>query len=91
MTTDRDSPLERPYDLAIRGGLVLPMTVAREHFIGDVLIRDGRIEVITKKPLGDVQATRILDASGAAVLPGFVQGHFHVVQSLLRRQADQLG
>jgi cytosine/adenosine deaminase-related metal-dependent hydrolase len=66
------------------------MTVAREHFIGDVLIRDGRIEVITKKPLGDVQATRILDASGAAVLPGFVQGHVHVVQSLLRHQADQL-
>jgi cytosine/adenosine deaminase-related metal-dependent hydrolase len=66
------------------------MTSSREYFLGDVLIRGGRIEVITKGSSGDVKAARILDASGTAVLPGFVQGHVHVVQSLLRHQADQL-
>ena len=30
------------------------------------------------------------DASNAAILPGFIQGHVHVVQSLLRHQADGL-
>jgi cytosine/adenosine deaminase-related metal-dependent hydrolase len=61
-----------------------------DFFRGDVAIRNGRISSVTEISGGDYGATRVLDASDAAVLPGFIQGHVHVVQSLLRHQADGL-
>jgi cytosine/adenosine deaminase-related metal-dependent hydrolase len=77
-------------DLVIRNGLVMPMVANGECFHGEVVIRNGRIEAVTENPTGRSDAAHILDADGAAVLPGFIQGHVHVVQSLLRHQADGL-
>jgi len=78
-------------DLLIRDGLVIPMERDEEWFRGDILISDGRIEDVLRNPgLRNVDGRRVLDAHGAAVLPGFIQGHVHVVQSLLRHQADEL-
>lgn len=59
---------------------------------GDLLIRDGRIAA-----LGDDVAAALsgsapdqrIDASGAFVLPGFVQGHLHLCQTLFRGLAEQ--
>lgn len=76
-------------DLVIRDGLVLPMISNGVSFRGDVVIRDGRISSVGQRPK-DGSAVSVLDASNAAVLPGFIQGHVHVVQSLLRHQADGL-
>lgn len=84
--SDSDS---RP-DLIIQNGLVLPMVAAGEYFPGDVSIRDGRISAVSSEPYDATNVTQILDAGGAAILPGFIQGHVHVVQSLLRHQADGL-
>jgi 5-methylthioadenosine/S-adenosylhomocysteine deaminase len=81
----------REVDLHIRGGVVLPMVDDEESFRGDLLVDGGRIvEVVHGGAAPGVVARRTLDASEAAVLPGFVQGHVHVVQSLLRHQADGL-
>jgi 5-methylthioadenosine/S-adenosylhomocysteine deaminase len=77
-------------DLVIRGGLVLPMASDGESYLGNVAIRDGRITSVTDGPVDVDKTTNVLDASGAAVLPGFIQGHVHIVQSLLRHQADGL-
>jgi cytosine/adenosine deaminase-related metal-dependent hydrolase len=76
--------------LLIRGGLVVPMARDREFFVGDVAVRGGRIEAVGKLDAEAAAGRRVLDAGGAAVLPGFVQGHVHVVQSLLRHQAEGL-
>jgi cytosine/adenosine deaminase-related metal-dependent hydrolase len=62
----------------------------RHWLAGDVLVRDGRIAEIRSSGAGEITARRVLDASGAVVLPGFIQCHVHVVQSLLRHQADGL-
>jgi cytosine/adenosine deaminase-related metal-dependent hydrolase len=81
----------REIDLLIRGGVVLPMVNDEEFFRGDLLIDGGRIVEVVRGPApADTKASRTLDASEAAILPGFVQGHVHVVQSLLRHQADSL-
>ncbi len=77
-------------DLVIRDGLVLPMVSDGDYFRGDIAIRDGRITAAPDDTSDDCSAARVLDASNAAVLPGFIQGHVHVVQSLLRHQADGL-
>ncbi len=60
----------------------------RHWLTGDVLVRDGRIAEIRPGGAGEITARQVLDASGAVVLPGFIQCHVHVVQSLLRHQAD---
>lgn len=78
------------FDLIIRNGTVVPMERDRHWFRGDVRIRGGRIADICRPGAAPGDATTELDADGAAVLPGFVQCHVHVVQSLLRHQADGL-
>lgn len=85
MTSSSNAP-----DLVIRGGLVLPMVADHENFHGDISIRNGRISKITKGGVGCSESAHVLDARGAAVLPGLIQAHVHVVQSLLRHQADGL-
>jgi cytosine/adenosine deaminase-related metal-dependent hydrolase len=83
--------MERAYDLLVRGGLVMTMVDDDDWFEGDLLIRDGRIAEVVRGGAGpSVEVRQTLDASDAIVLPGFVQCHVHVVQSLLRHQADGL-
>ena len=78
------------YDLWIRGGTVIPMVEDGESFPGDVLVAGGRIAAVTRGPAAEVEAAEELDATGCLVLPGLVQAHVHVVQSLLRHRADFL-
>ncbi len=54
---------------------------------GDLLIRDGRIA--STGQTGET-ADIAIDATGCAVLPGFVQTHIHLCQTLFRGAADDL-
>jgi 5-methylthioadenosine/S-adenosylhomocysteine deaminase len=75
-------------DLLVRGGTIATCDAADRVVSGDVLIRDGSIVAV-----GDVDAKppyRVLDATGCAVVPGFVQAHVHLVQVLFRGMADDL-
>ncbi len=74
--------------LLVRGGTVLTMNDRLDIVGGDVLVRDGRIESVGPAPR--VPADSTLDASGALVLPGFVQTHVHLCQTLFRGYADDL-
>jgi len=74
--------------LLIHGGTILTMNDRLDVVEGDVVVRDGRIEEV-----GRVAAARhdtVLDASGALVLPGFIQTHIHLCQTLFRGFADDL-
>jgi len=75
-------------DLRITGGTVVTMDPEGTATTADVVVRDGRIAEIGEGR--DASARATLDATGAVVLPGLVQAHVHVVQSLLRHQADGL-
>ncbi|MEN8165246.1 MAG: amidohydrolase family protein [Acidobacteriota bacterium] len=77
-------------DLVIRGGTVVPMVTNGEYFSGDVLIDNGEILEIRRHQTNEIRSRRTIDASGALVIPGLIQCHVHVVQSLLRHQADGL-
>jgi 5-methylthioadenosine/S-adenosylhomocysteine deaminase len=54
---------------------------------GDVVIRDGRI-LPTGTAIDGVE--RVIDARGAYLLPGFIQTHVHLCQTLFRGYADDL-
>src|SRR5256714_9187061 len=71
----------------IKGGIVVTMDAANTIVAGDVLVRDGRIASI-----GDARgpADLTIDATDCAVLPGFVQTHVHLCQTLFRGAADDL-
>ena len=62
--------------LLIRGGTILTMNDRLDAIEGDVLVRDGRIEAVGRVDEAGL-ADSVLDASGAVVLPGFVQTHIH--------------
>lgn len=75
--------------LLIHGGIVVPMTEPGLWFSGEVLIQGNRIAAVGPAVPHPPQAQRI-DASGMLVLPGFVQAHVHVIQSLARHRAEGL-
>ena len=54
---------------------------------GDLLIRDQRIAEIGSTGQA---ADTVIDADGCAVIPGFVQTHIHLCQTIFRGAADDL-
>jgi len=79
--------LSRP--VVLRGGTAVPMTAAREWLQADVLLAGDRIVAVGPE-LEAPAGCEVLDARDALVLPGFVQAHVHVVQSLARHRAEGL-
>jgi len=75
-------------DLVVSGGVVVASAHA-EPFVGDVVVEGGRIAA-AGPGLGPVAATEQVDASGCLVIPGLVQAHVHLCQTLLRGLADDM-
>src|SRR5215213_4193803 len=71
----------------IKNGTLLTMDAEGTTISGDLLIRGGRIGSVGEAVGG---ADIVIDAEGCAVLPGFVQTHVHLCQTLFRGAADDL-
>ncbi len=56
---------------------------------GDVLVRDGRL-VSVGVVADHERADRVIHARGAYLVPGFIQTHIHLCQTLFRGYADDL-
>jgi len=72
----------------IRNGVIITMNDTFDIVEGDVSIRDGRIVSIGEMSLPRHDTT--IDAGGGWVLPGFVQTHVHLCQTLFRGYADDM-
>ena len=71
----------------IKNGTLVTMDNRNSIVRGDLLIRDQLI--------GEIGGTRqtadtVIDADGCAVIPGFVQTHIHLCQTIFRGAADDL-
>jgi 5-methylthioadenosine/S-adenosylhomocysteine deaminase len=55
---------------------------------GAVSVRDGRIAAVGDEPSPSHDV--VVDANGAYLLPGFVQTHIHLCQTLFRSYADDM-
>jgi 5-methylthioadenosine/S-adenosylhomocysteine deaminase len=75
-----------PPSTVFRGGLLITQDPSRRIFRGDLLVRHGRIATVGDVPKG--LADEEVDASGFAIVPGFVNTHSHVAMSPLRAIAD---
>jgi 5-methylthioadenosine/S-adenosylhomocysteine deaminase len=77
--------MNRP--LLIKGASVVTLDAQNSIFQGDVLIEQGRISRLG----GSESLTgEVIDGRGRVLLPGFVQTHVHLCQTLFRGYADDL-
>jgi cytosine/adenosine deaminase-related metal-dependent hydrolase len=74
--------------ILIRNTEIVTMNRNDDILHGDLLIENDRILRIANRV--EEPADRVIDASGKTVIPGFVQTHIHLCQSLFRGQADDL-
>ncbi len=70
-------------DLAIVGGTVVPGT--GEAPTDATVVVTGGVVTALAAPEEPVPATRTIEASGSAVLPGFVDSHTHIASNMLLR------
>jgi 5-methylthioadenosine/S-adenosylhomocysteine deaminase len=78
--------------LLLRGGRLVTMDASRRVVDADVLVEDGRIKTIGRlggSAVGRSKPT-VIDCSGLVVLPGLIQAHIHLCQTLFRGLADDL-
>ena len=75
--------------LIVRGGALV--TCDREDRVvsGDLVVDGDRIRQVGGRAAAG-ELMRVLDAEGCAVMPGFVQAHVHLCQSLFRGMADDM-
>jgi len=77
--------------LLVRNATILTMNDAFDVVEGAVLVRDGRIVAVgAEATIGSTPVDRVLDARQGFVLPGLVQTHVHLCQTLFRGYADDL-
>lgn len=69
------------YDLILSGGLVIDGT-GKEPYAANVCVKDGKIACITTE--NDLNTKEMLDVSGFAVTPGFIDTHSHSDANLLQ-------
>jgi len=75
--------------LLLKGATVVTLNSQNLIFEGDVLIEDGRIAYLDSS-LSATGPDEVIDGRGCLLLPGFVQTHIHLCQTLFRGAADDL-
>lgn len=82
--------LDRAVNCIIRHATVLPMTPDTAAAPDtDVWIREGRIMAVGKGLQGE--GAELIDATGMIVIPGLVDAHWHLWNSILRNSAPAPG
>jgi 5-methylthioadenosine/S-adenosylhomocysteine deaminase len=84
-----------PDTVLIKNGTVVTVDSGDRILEADLLVRDGRVAQIIERGLpnksgDDLYPNQVIDAAGCAVLPGFIQTHIHLCQTLMRGYADDL-
>ena len=73
--------------ILIKNGSLVTMDPSNSIVRGELLIVDGKIASVGGS---GHSADVVIDATGCAVIPGFVQTHIHLCQTIFRGAADDL-
>ena len=76
--------------LWIVNALILTQNADRDVFRGHVEIVGNRIAALHEHDMPVPEGVRTLDAGGLVVMPGLIQPHIHLCQTLFRNLADDL-
>ncbi|MFC7440408.1 5'-deoxyadenosine deaminase [Laceyella putida] len=75
--------------ILIKNAQIVTMDQNNRILLGDILVEHDRIKAIgpdIQPPAG----AKVIDATHRIVIPGFIQTHIHLCQTLFRGQADDL-
>jgi 5-methylthioadenosine/S-adenosylhomocysteine deaminase len=75
--------------ILIKNAEIITMNQENEIVYGDLLVENDRIAKIGQN-LSSEGADKIIEGKGKTVIPGLVQTHIHLCQTLFRGQADDL-
>ena len=75
--------------ILIQNAQIVTMNAKETIINGDILIENDRIKEIGQG-LNAASADKIIDAANHTVIPGFVQTHIHLCQTLFRGKGDDL-
>jgi 5-methylthioadenosine/S-adenosylhomocysteine deaminase len=78
--------------LLIKDATIITLDAANHVFEGSVAIDQGRIMAVEPSATAkfDFAFDDVIDGRGCALLPGFIQTHIHLCQTLFRGAADDL-
>jgi 5-methylthioadenosine/S-adenosylhomocysteine deaminase len=80
-----------PRRILLQGGTLVTMNAGREIVRGDLLLEDGVIRAVgDTTSRSAVEVDERIDVAGRLVIPGLVQPHIHLCQTLFRGHADDL-
>jgi 5-methylthioadenosine/S-adenosylhomocysteine deaminase len=81
--------MNSPSTLVLKHARILTMDAERRIVDGDVVVTGDRITGVGGK--GRAKAgTKAIDCSGLVIIPGLIQAHIHLCQTLFRGLADDL-
>jgi cytosine/adenosine deaminase-related metal-dependent hydrolase len=75
--------------ILIKNAEIITMNSKTEIVNGDLLIENDRIVEIAIRIEG-VTPDKVIDATGKTIIPGLIQSHIHLCQTLFRGQGDDL-
>lgn len=83
---------DSPGSILLRDVTVITVDVRRRVILdGFILIQDGRITYVSSKAPDQIpEGFRVLSLPGRIVIPGLINSHAHLAQSLLRGLAEDL-
>ncbi|MCA9171860.1 MAG: amidohydrolase family protein, partial [Planctomycetales bacterium] len=73
-------------DAIFHNGRILTMAGNEPAYVEALVVKDGRIAFVGEVERAmamKVEGTRVVDLNGQALLPGFIDGHSHYINSLL--------
>ncbi len=77
--------------ILFKNALIVSQNTDRQVYAGHVLVNSSRIQKISKKPITKLpKKTKVMDLKGKVLMPGLIQTHVHLCQTLFRNQADDL-
>ncbi|HKE20044.1 MAG TPA: 5'-deoxyadenosine deaminase [Kofleriaceae bacterium] len=77
-------------EIILRGGTILTVDADSRVESGDVACRDGLLVQVGGSYTPETGDYEIIDASGCVVMPGLVQSHVHMCQTLARGRAEDM-
>jgi 5-methylthioadenosine/S-adenosylhomocysteine deaminase len=77
--------------ILIKQAEIVTMNRDGDIFVGDILIEDDRIKAIGPDlHIDPALVDKVINAANRTVIPGFVQTHIHLCQTLFRGKGDDL-
>lgn len=75
--------------LLIKNATIITMNSDEEIIKGDIFVKNNTIQEIAPE-LNPEQVEKVIDAKNKIVIPGFIQTHIHLCQTLFRGKGDDL-